>query len=124
MNEEKDMLFGDKKMSAKDILRHSLPYVKKKWLSITLALILIIIQVGLSIVLPMLSSRFVGVLKDETGQVAFSAALGFVWGYLALGIADQAILYVQSIILQNAGQDIVYELRMEVIKEIENMQGA
>lgn len=121
MNEEKDLLFGDKKMSAKDILRHSLPYVKKKWLSITLALILIIIQVGLSIVLPMLSSRFVGVLKDETGQVAFSAALGFVWGYLALGIADQAILYVQSIILQNAGQDIVYELRMEVFTHIENM---
>ena len=121
MNDEKEMLFGDKKMSRRDIFRHSLPYVKKKWLAIVLALILIVIQVGISMVLPMLSSRFIGVLKDETGNVALSAALGFVWGYLALGLVDQAILYVQSIILQNAGQDIVYELRMEVFTHIENM---
>lgn len=121
MNDEKEMLFGDKKMSRRDIFRHSLPYVKKKWLAIVLALILIAVQVGISMVLPMLSSRFVGVLKDETGNVALSAALGFVWGYLALGLVDQAILYVQSIILQNAGQDIVYELRMEVFTHIENM---
>ena len=121
MNDEKEMLFGDRKMSARDILRHSLPYVKKKWLAIVLALILIVVQVGISIYLPMLSSKFVGVLKDETGQVLFSAALGFVWGYLGLGLADQAILYVQGLILQRAGQDIVYQLRMEVFEHIENM---
>ena len=121
MNDEKEMLFGDKKMSTRDILRHSLPYVKKKWLSIVLALILIVIQVGVTIYLPMLSSQFVGVLKGETGEVVFSAALGFVWGYLGLGLADQGILYLQGLILQRAGQDIVYELRMEVFTHIENM---
>ena len=121
MNDEKEMLFGDKKMSTRDILRHSLPYVKKKWLSIVLALILIVIQVGVTIYLPMLSSQFVGVLKGETGEVVFSAALGFVWGYLGLGLANQGILYLQGLILQRAGQDIVYELRMEVFTHIENM---
>lgn len=121
MNDEKEMLFGDKKMSTRDILRHSLPYVKKKWLSIVLALILIVIQVGVTIYLPMLSSQFVGVLKGETGEVIFSAALGFVWGYLGLGLANQGILYLQGLILQRAGQDIVYELRMEVFTHIENM---
>ena len=121
MNDEKEMLFGDKKMSTRDILRHSLPYVKKKWLSIVLALVLIVIQVGVTIYLPMLSSQFVGVLKGETGEVIFSAALGFVWGYLGLGLANQGILYLQGLILQRAGQDIVYELRMEVFTHIENM---
>ena len=120
-NDDRDKLFGDKKMAFKDILRHSFPYIKKQWLSILLALILLLANVVVSIALPMLASRFVGVLKDETGNVALSAALGFVWGYLALGLTGQVLVYVQSIILQNAGQKVVYDLRMEVFAHIENM---
>lgn len=121
MDDELERLSGDKKMSMWQILRHSAPYIKKEWVAILVSLLLIGLNVAADISLPLLTSAFVRVFSDSTGQVVLSSALGIVGGYVGLGLVNQLIRYFQSMTLQKAGQRIVYGLRMEVFTHIENM---
>ncbi|MBQ9458096.1 MAG: ABC transporter ATP-binding protein [Bacilli bacterium] len=108
-------------MSLWQILRHSKRYIAKEKLAIILSLLLIVINVGVDIVLPMMTSRYVGMLKEDIGSTTMSALMGVVVGYSLLGLANQGIRYLQAMILQKAGQRIVYGLRMEVFTHIESM---
>jgi len=121
MNDEKDKLFGDHKMTLGQILRHSAPYIRKEWVSILFAFILISINVAISIVLPYFTSRFVAAFKDTITSNTLQIVIGIALGYAALGVADQGLLYLQAMLLQKAGQRIVYQLRMEVFNHIESM---
>ena len=121
MDEEKELLNGDKHMSLWQILRHSKRYIAKEKLAIFLSLLLIVVNVGVDILLPMLTSRYVGMLKEDIGSTTMSALMGVVVGYSLLGLVNQGIRYVQAMILQKAGQRIVYGLRMEVFTHIESM---
>ncbi|MBR1846819.1 MAG: ABC transporter ATP-binding protein [Bacilli bacterium] len=121
MDDEKERLFGDMKMSALAILRHSKPYIlAEKWY-IILSLFLILVNVGVSIALPWFTSHFVSLFQNEVASDTLNILIWLVIGYAALGIANQAIRYVQAMILQKSGQRIVYRLRMEVFEHIESM---
>ena len=113
---------GDHKMSLWEILRHSRPYIAKEKVAIILSFFLIAVNVGVDVLLPWFTSQFVAVLKDNTvTEKTLSIVIGIVFGYIALGLANQVIRYFQSMILQKAGQRIVYGLRMEVFSHIESM---
>lgn len=118
---EKEKLFGDHKLTLKELLRHSRPYIlKEKW-SLLLALLLIVVNVGFTVVFPIFTGRFVGILKNEMNSQTLQIIVGFAVGYAGLNLGSQLILYVQSMVLQKAGQRIVYRLRMEVFTHIESM---
>ena len=121
MNEEKEKLLGDRKMSLRELLSHSRPYIAKEKLAIFLSLFLIAVNVGIDIVLPYLTSRFVEVLKGVIDNTTMRALMLIVLGYAVLGVANQGIRYLQSMVLQKAGQRIVYRMRMEVFQHIESM---
>lgn len=121
MNEEKEKLLGDRKMSLRELLSHSRPYIAKEKLAIFLSLFLIAVNVGIDIVLPYLTSRFVEVLKGVIDNTTMRALMLIVLGYALLGVANQGIRYLQSMVLQKAGQRIVYRMRMEVFQHIESM---
>ncbi len=121
MSEEQEKLAGDRKMSIFEILRHSSRYIAAEKWWILLSLLLIILNVGVDILLPLMTSRFVEILKNDVGNTALEVLMGVVAGYGALGLANQIIRYFQSMVLQKAGQRIVYNLRMEVFTHIENM---
>ena len=121
MDEEKEKLFGDHKLTLKEILRHSKPYIwQEKW-PLLLAMLLIGLNVAVNIVFPIFTGRFVGVLKGTFDSKTLQIIIGFAVGYAALSLVSQIILYVQSMVLQKAGQRIVYRLRMEVFTHIESM---
>jgi ATP-binding cassette subfamily B protein len=121
MNEEKEKLLGDRKMSLRELLSHSRPYIAKEKLAIFLSLFLIAVNVGIDIVLPYMTSRFVEVLKGVIDNTTMRALMLIVLGYALLGVANQGIRYLQSMVLQKAGQRIVYRMRMEVFQHIESM---
>ncbi len=121
MAEDNEKLFGDHKMRLIDILRHSKPYIAKEKWWILLSFVLIAINVGIDIAMPLFTSRFVGVLKDVNVPNALQIMIGVAVGALALGLAGQGIRYVQAMVLTKAGQRIVYGLRMEVFCHIESM---
>ena len=122
MDEKLEALMGDHKMSLWQILKHSRPYVAKEKVAIISSLLLIALNVVIDILLPLLASRFVGLLKDTTvTEKTLSIVVGVVLGYGGLGLANQGIRYIQAMVLQKAGQRIVYGLRMEVFEHIESM---
>ena len=121
MEDEMERLRGDRKMKLSEILRHSWPYIKQEKWALLLSFLLIAINVAVAAVLPLFTSRFVELLKDDIANTTLRIVIGVVAGYAALGVAEQIILYFQSMILQKAGQRIVYRLRTEVFTHIENM---
>ena len=121
MEDEMERLRGDRKMKLREILRHSWPYIKQEKWALLLSFLLIAINVAVAAVLPLFTSRFVELLKDDIANTTLRIVIGVVAGYAGLGVAEQIILYFQSMILQKAGQRIVYRLRTEVFTHIENM---
>lgn len=121
MNEELEKLRGDRKMKASEILKRSLPYLSSEKGAILLSLLLIAVSVAINVALPLFTKEFVRLLDDYIDSVSLRVVIGVVVGYGLLAIAAQIIRYFQSMILQKAGQRIVYKMRMEVFSHIEHM---
>ena len=122
MNDELEKLFGTKKMKVSTLLARSWKYVKKEKWWILLAALLILISVGIDIVLPLMTMKFVEYLDaNNIMNTTLTMVIGIAIGYFGLALVNQAITYFESMILQSSGQRIVYELRMEVFSHIEKM---
>ena len=119
MAEDNEKLFGDKKIPFKVMVKRLAHYVLPEWKSFALAFLLIIINVGLDIVLPLFIREFTDTIPLVNTTVSFIIYLAV--GYFALSFVMQISIYFESMLLQKAGQRIVYKLRMEVFEHIENM---
>ena len=58
MAEDNEKLFGDKKIPAKIMFKRLMHYILPEWKSFLLAFLLIIINVGLDIILPLFMKEF------------------------------------------------------------------
>ena len=119
MSEETEMLFGDKKIPPKQMFKRLSHYVLPEWKAFSLALFFILVNVGIDVVLPLFLRTFTNVVAKTDTTLAFIVGLSI--GYFSLSIVTQILIYFESMILQKAGQRIVYKLRMEVFEHIENM---
>ena len=119
MAEDNEKLFGDKKIPAKIMFKRLMHYILPEWKFFLLAFILIIINVGLDVILPLFMKEF----TDAIGKtdVVLGFILGLAAGYFGICLINQILIYFESMILQKTGQRIVYKLRMEVFEHIENM---
>ncbi len=118
----KDQLFGDKKIPFRQMAKKTLRYLKPEIWKFLLALLFIVVNVALDIVLPLILSEVTNALSTENiANTSFYYILLLAFGYLGLTLINQVFLYFESMILQKAGQRIVYRLRMEVFEHIENM---
>lgn len=121
MASEKEKLFGDAKIPFGKMVKRLFGYVKPEIWSIIFSLVLIVINVGVDICLPLVIANFVENITQPIGIISFEIIIGTAVTYLVLGILNQGILYLQSMTLQRAGQRIVVRLRMEVFEHIQNM---
>ena len=119
MNDDNEKLFGDKKIPFKVMVKRISDYVIPEWKAFALAFFLILINVGTDIVLPLFVKQFTDWIKDTSIPLAYILGLSF--GWLGISIVSQILIYFESMILQKAGQRIVYRLRMEVFEHIEHM---
>ncbi|MBQ7995261.1 MAG: ABC transporter ATP-binding protein [Bacilli bacterium] len=119
---DENSLHGDRKMKMGEILKRSIPYLKQEIWSVIFALLLIVITVGINIILPLVTREFVDRLSsDDLASKTLFSVVGIIIGYAGLGLINQGIMYIQSMVLQKAGQRIVYRLRVEVFEHIESM---
>ena len=123
MSEDNEKLFGDKKIPSRIMIKRLWRYIGPEWKSFTLALLLILINVGFDVILPLFFRNFTNVLADtlKDNSVLLSYVIGLSIGYFSLSFVSQIMIYFEGMILQKAGQRIVYKLRMEVFEHIENM---
>ena len=119
--EELLALKGDKPLSTKELYKRVGKYIKPYWLNFVLAFILIIINVAADIVIPLFTSNLTDYLSEGTFNQGISIILWCAIGSFVITVVNQAILYVESILLCHTGEQIVYNLRMEVFTHIENM---
>ena len=119
MEKELEKLMGDKKIPLKILFKRTFHYVKPELPRFLFALFLILINVGIDVVLPLIISKITTNLKSDYLDLILILVL--VIGYFLLSLINQVFLYFESMILQKAGQKIIYNLRMEVFEHIENM---
>lgn len=135
--DEKEKLKGDKKIPAGQLLRRTLRYVRPEIKSFVIAAIMLIINIALDSVLPLFIRAITENLTNGTYTLPFFAkmfgadtkVLGIHLKYIIflavadflIGVLNNVFLYFESMILQKAGQKIVYNLRMDVFTHIEGM---
>ena len=129
MEDELNRLKGDHKMSVKEILSRTMQYVKPELLSFILAIVLLAINVALDITLPILTGKITDALEGfETlfgnSQLSYDnyrTVLILSIVYFVIAVVNMAFIYIESMLLQKAGQRIIYRLRMDVFTHIQNM---
>ena len=114
-----EKLKGDKKIPFRIMVKRTFGYVKKEWLSFLLAAFLILLNVTLDIAFPLFMRDLTNNLQSP--NISLQIILTIAIGYFILSIFSQVFAYLLAMILQKAGQRIVYSLRMEVFEHIENM---
>lgn len=117
MNNE--TLLIDKKLGIKIVLRFDLKYLKKEIIPFIFALLLMLINIAFDLALPLIVSKVTSILSSDT--IKYSNILKLVILYISLSIVNQVIFYIASMMVEKAGQRIIYEVRMEVFSHIESM---
>ena len=114
-----EKLKGDKKIPPKIMMRRMWRYVKSEWLSLVFAILIIIVGIAIDILVPLLMRDITNNLQSDNPELKIIIMLAI--GYLVLSIITYVLAYFQAMVLQKAGQRIVYRLRMEVFEHIEHM---
>lgn len=122
MNEELNRLYGDKHLPLGEVFKRAVKYFKPEWWRFLIVFVLIILQVGCSTVMPLITAQITNTLKsDNLVQTSLVSIIMFALSYLGIALIQQALHYFNAITLSKAGQNIVFKLRMEVFEHIEHM---
>ncbi len=119
MQTDIEKLKGDAHIPTKEMFRRINRYLKPEIGKFAGAMILILFNVVLDIILPLFISQITNNLKSDGINLQF--IVGMAVAYLAIGIFNQAFLVWESMLLQKAGQSIIYTLRTEVFEHIEKL---
>ena len=117
--DEKERLKGDKKIPAHLLIRRTMHYIKPELPRFIGAFLLMIVNVGLDLALPLFISRITDALTSDAPELKFIIVLAAL--YLVISVANNVFLYIESMLLQKAGQNTVYALRTDVFNHIEGM---
>lgn len=119
MQAELEKLKGDAHIPTKDMFSRIYRYLKPEMARFVGAMLLILLNVVLDIILPLFVSQITNNLKSDGINVEF--IVGMAVAYLAIGVFNQAFLVWESMLLQKAGQNIIYTLRNDVFSHIEQL---
>lgn len=119
MTKEKDLLSSKQPMPLKATLGRTFKYLKPQLPRFILAFVLIILNVAFDVALPVFISSATDNLKSNSVNLNF--LIGLAVGYLAIGTVNQVVLYIESMLLQKAGQSVVAAMRMEVYGHIQSL---
>ncbi len=119
MNDELEKLKGDVKLPLSVIVKRTLKYIKPEMKSFILSLLLLILNVVLDSISPIFTSKITDALVVENINIKYILIL-VITSFL-ITILNQLFLYIESNVLQNCGQRIIFRLRQEIFEHIENM---
>ena len=126
--EEIEKLQGDRKMSAKEMLPRVFKYLKPEIWSVLLALLLSFLNVALDIIVPKFMQGVMDELENKARLFDVLSSLDgpryiivLAVSMFVLTILGQIFIFLETLVLNKAGQRVVYSLRMEVFEHIQNM---
>ena len=115
-----EKLKGDKKIPTRILYARAFHYLKKELWVLAIALLMILANVAFDVYLPSLVGNITDALSEVNQNTLTYIGL-YAGGYLALAVAGQGFMFFETVILNKAGQRIVYRLRMDVYEHILNM---
>ena len=119
MEDNKSKLIGDVKIPFRIILKRTFKYLKPHKWRMFLALLLVVISVALDILVPLIYRDIVDNLNSV--NIILKLLFGGVAVYLTCVVISQGIRFVETKILQKVGNNVVYQMRVEVFEHIEKM---
>ncbi len=118
--DDKEKLVGDRKYPFKELLKKCYKYFKAvRWL-IILALLVVFINVGLDIILPLFIEQVVDNLQDPV-NIQLKIIISIAISYFGISLINQAFRFLETWLLQKAGNKVVYNLRVETFEHIQGM---
>ena len=121
MNHDGELrLKTDRKLSAGYILKRNIKYIKPEIVNLIFSMVLMVVSVVLGLLLPNIIKEIVNGLQAK-GVINYHKILNYAIVYFLIGLISQVTRFIQTMILQHAGQRIVYDMRTEVFTHIENM---
>ena len=115
MEKEENILL-DKHLPTFSMIKRSFVYIKPEMKTFILTFVFIIFNVVLSVALPLFIGEITKNLKSD--QINLEYIIFLVIVYFILNFLNQIFLYFETMILQKAGQRIIYKLRMEVYEHV------
>ena len=94
-------------------------YLKPQLPRFITAVLLIILNVAFDVALPVFISSATDNLKSNS--VSLNFIIGLAAGYVVIGTVNQIVLYIESMLLQKAGQSVVAAMRLEVFAHIQSL---
>ncbi len=119
MTEEKQILLGEKRLPLNVKLKRTFAYLKPQLPRFITALALLILNVAFDVAMPVFISSACDNLKSNSLNLNF--IIGLAVGYISVGAVNQIVLYIESMLLQKAGQSIVATMRLQVYSHIQNL---
>lgn len=119
MNDELETLKGDKKIPLKTLIKRTLVYIKPEKKAFIVSLLMVMVNVILDMLSPLLTSTLTDELVSDNVRLSFIINISIL--AFVIVVISQAFLYIESKILQNCGQRIIFRLRNEIFQHIENM---
>ena len=133
-----EKLKGDKKIPTRILYKRAFQYLKKELPALLISILLVLFNIAFDVFLPKVIEAITNLLAtinnpSETTDLITKSLLDLVGenplliisllagGYLAMAVVGNVLVYFEAIILNKAGQRIVYRLRMDVYAHIENM---
>ena len=122
MSDQLEQLRGNKKIPFFKILKRVMGYGKKEWWKFLLAFLLLLCETFLGAVQPIVVQQFIDKLSAvNIDLTTVDMIIGFALMYIGITIVSMLCFFLNNILVQKAGQRIVYNLRLEVFEHIENM---
>ena len=110
----------ERTMKDSEIIRRTLTYIRPHKKKFILAIIFMIFVIALELMVPYLSGLIIGKLSHPE-NTKYLTILALSIGYLGSILTSLFFMYFETMILQKAGQSIVYQLREDVFHHIESL---
>lgn len=110
----------ERTMKDSEIIRRTLTYIRPHKKKFILAIIFMLFVIALELMVPYLSGLIIGKLSHPE-DTKYLTILALSIGYLGSILTSLFFMYFETMILQKAGQSIVYQLREDVFHHIESL---
>lgn len=114
-----DKLKGYRTMKSSEIFKRTFKYMKGEMGKFILAFFLLLVGVAAEISFSIVFGKITSYISSSSAVL--SVIIWSAVGYMALILISNLFSYIQAMILQKAGQKVIYNLRMEVFEHIQNM---
>jgi ATP-binding cassette subfamily B protein len=122
----------DRSMKDSYIIKRTWQYIKPYWKRLLLASILMIAMIVLQLVNPLFTKQIIDIITikyvEGTTDVIIPMTQEnlnwvFIWSaiYFACVLGNAVLLYINTMLLQHLGQDVIYDLRMTVFEHIDSL---